>query len=70
MSASITADVEDAVRRVAAGEAVVLIVDEGSDRVAERFRGPGRVALFVGAPADPDVWDAARQMADELFGRR
>lgn len=69
MSASITADVEDAARRVAAGEAVVLIVAEGGAAAADRFNGPGRVAVFVGSPEDPGVWEAASQMAAELFGR-
>lgn len=69
MGASITSDVGDAARRVAAGEAVVLIVAESGIPVDDRFSGPGRVAVFVGSPDDPGVWEAARQMADELFGR-
>jgi hypothetical protein len=69
MGASVTAEVDDALRRVSAGESVVLIVDASDAPVSERFGGPGRVAVFVGSPEDPDVWDAARQMADELFGR-
>jgi hypothetical protein len=58
---------------VAAGRDVVLIVSpDGGDapRLSALAAGAGRLALLVGRPGDPEVRQAARAMADELFGPR
>jgi hypothetical protein len=57
---------EDAVRRAAQGEAVVLLVDVDSSVFSESC--PGRVAVLVGSPSDPEVWASAEAMSVELFG--
>ncbi len=62
-------DLEDARRLVAAGEAVVLLVDVGAPPVTSVPPGPGRLAVLVGSTSDPASWMAAEAMAAELFGQ-
>ena len=62
----VTADGEEAQAALERGERVVLIVPGGTGCGAPSAV-PGRLALFVGDPADPAVWDAASAMAVELF---
>jgi hypothetical protein len=51
------------------GEPVVLIVAPDQPPVARPAPGPGgRLAVFVGAPADSATWEAAAAMEAELFG--
>jgi hypothetical protein len=69
LSAMVVDDPEDARRLVAAGEAVVLLVDEGAPPVSWVTAGPGRLAVLVGSTSDPASWVAAQAMAAELFGQ-
>ena len=61
-------DLGEALRRVADGEAVVLLVDADAPPLRELPAGPGRLAVLVGSRSDPQDWKAARAMAEELFG--
>jgi ABC-type sugar transport system substrate-binding protein len=61
-------DLGEALRRVADGESVVLLVDVDAPLLGELPAGPGRLAIFVGSPSDPRDWEAAGVMAAELFG--
>jgi hypothetical protein len=67
-------DASEAARLVAEGRSVVLLLDVDAALIAvdapsgAGMSGPGRVAVFVGSPADPASWQAARAMALELFG--
>jgi hypothetical protein len=61
-------DQEEAARLVSEGRNVVLLVDRAATPIGPVPSGPGRLAVFVGSPADPASWDAARAMASELFG--
>jgi hypothetical protein len=74
-------DASEAARMVAEGRSVVLLLDVDATLIAvdatliavdsasgAGTSGPGRVAVFVGSPADPASWQAARAMALELFG--
>jgi hypothetical protein len=61
-------DQEEATRLVAEGRSVVLLVDVDAPPIGPVPEGPGRLALFVGVLSDPASWDAARAMAQELFG--
>jgi hypothetical protein len=62
-------DRDEALRLVAAGEAVVLLVDEDDPPLGQVVAGPGRLAVLVGSASDPASWVAAEAMAAELFGR-
>ena len=62
-------DVVEALRLRREGCDVVLIVTESAVVRDLGDEGPGRVAVFVGDPASPEVRDAARAMDEELFGR-
>lgn len=61
----VTADPQRAAEGASRGGAVVLIVAPGP--VAGTAR-PGRLAVLVGDPGDPAVWQAAAAMESELFG--
>jgi hypothetical protein len=64
----VCASAAEAVRLVAGGGHVVLIVaDAGAPLPPELHVGPGRVAIFVGDPTDPAVRAAAEDMGQELF---
>jgi NAD(P)-dependent dehydrogenase (short-subunit alcohol dehydrogenase family) len=67
----VTASLEEARRRVAAGEHVVLVVDPGDSAgvAAQLAPGPGRASLMVGDVSDPLVRQAAEEMAAELGAR-
>lgn len=59
-------DPGEAARLARAGCDVVVVVPEGER--APVVDGPGRVAFFVGRPADPADRAAADAMDAELFG--
>ena len=61
-------DLGEALRRVADGEAVVLLIDADAPPLGALPAGPGRLAVFVGSRSNPRDWEAARAMAEELFG--
>jgi NADP-dependent 3-hydroxy acid dehydrogenase YdfG len=63
-------DVETARLLLQRGAAVVLVGQdaEALGRAAPGMRAQGRVAIFVGDPADAAVMEAARAMAAEQFG--
>jgi hypothetical protein len=63
-------DVAAAVEFLAGGINVVLVIDPGCAQVEVPPDGPGRLAVLVGRPADPEVLAAAEEMAAELFGDR
>ena len=67
MTSVIVDDVEVARARVAEGESVVLILEAGAPTLGEIRQGPGRLAVIVGSPSDPEVRRAAEAMARELF---
>lgn len=60
-------DLPEALRLVASGENVVLVLAEGVDPGPLPV-GPGRVAVMVGDIRDPATRDAADAMHAELFG--
>lgn len=60
-------DIEVALSALAAGEAVVLIVEPDAPALGEIRQGPGRLAVMVGSPGDPAVRRAAEAMDRELF---
>lgn len=62
-------DVTAASELVASGFEVVLVVPEGSDP-GPLPEGPGRVAVMIGDPGDPEVRAAAEAMHAELFPPR
>lgn len=64
-------DTDEAAGHVARGASVVLVVvaPDDADLHGLRRAGTGRVAIFVGDPADPTVQAAAAEMAAELGGR-
>jgi hypothetical protein len=62
-------DVGAAAGLLARGVNVVLVVDPGVGQVTLPAAGPGRLAVFIGRPADPGVRAAALAMAAELFGK-
>jgi hypothetical protein len=72
--AVVTARVDGAAALASQGQAVVLLVTPAAapDAVTALAGGvgPGRVALFVGDPANPADRAGAQSMAAELFGRR
>jgi hypothetical protein len=53
---------------VARGVNVVLVTDNPATDVILPADGPGRLAVLVGSPQDPEVRVAAEAMAAELFG--
>ena len=53
---------------VARGVNVVLVTEDASAGLALPLDGPGRVAVLVGAPGDPEIRATAEMMAAELFG--
>jgi hypothetical protein len=53
---------------VARGVNVVLVLEPASTGLVLPADGPGRLAVLVGSPQDPDVRVAAQAMAAELFG--
>jgi hypothetical protein len=61
-------DPEEASRLVSEGQDVVLLLDVDAPPLGLSASGPGRLAVFVGPASDPASWDAARMMAQELFG--
>jgi hypothetical protein len=63
-------DVATAYLLLQRGAAVVLVGQdaEALGRAAPGMRAQGRVAIFVGDPADEEVMEAARAMAGEQFG--
>jgi hypothetical protein len=58
-------DPAEAIRLVALGQCVVLVVESPPVPIVE---GPGRLAILVGPLDQPATWAAAREMAAELFG--
>ena len=62
-------DVAAAFELVSSGSDVVLLLRPGV--VPGRFpEGPGRLAVMVGEPGDPDAVAAAEAMYAELFSQR
>jgi hypothetical protein len=61
-------DVAAAAVLAARGINVVLVIEDASAGVVLPGEGPGRVAVLVGSPGDPEVRVAAEMMAAELFG--
>jgi hypothetical protein len=61
-------DVTAAAALVATGVHVVLVTDNTSAGVVLPVDGPGRLAVLVGSPEDPETRVAAEAMAAELFG--
>ena len=63
-------DVDTARLLLERGIAVVLVGDDGEalGHAAANLRQHGRVAIFVGDPADGAAREAARVMAAEQFG--
>jgi hypothetical protein len=61
-------DVASAAALVARGVNVVLVTEDASAGLALPLDGPGRVAVLIGALADPEIRRAAEIMAAELFG--
>ena len=61
-------DVAAVAALVARGVNVVLVTEDASAGLALPLDGPGRVAVLVGAPGDPEVRMVAEMMAAELFG--
>jgi NAD(P)-dependent dehydrogenase (short-subunit alcohol dehydrogenase family) len=63
-------DLETAHLLLKQGTAVVLVGDDGEalGHAAAALRKMGRIAIFVGNPADRSTIDAARAMAAEQFG--
>ncbi|HET9691897.1 MAG TPA: hypothetical protein VFP61_12160 [Acidimicrobiales bacterium] len=61
----------DGVAAVPPGDGVVVVVTDGRavDLAGLRSSRPGRVAVYVGDPADPEVLAGAAEMAAELGGR-
>jgi hypothetical protein len=68
-AASVVEDQAEAARLVRDGERVVLILDPAAGPLGEWPEGPGRLALLVGTPGDPEVRAAAAEMAAELWGQ-
>jgi hypothetical protein len=73
MEVRVCSDMGDAVEAARAGAAVVLLgPDAGAlGQAARTLRAAcgGRVAVFVGDPADPAVRVAAAELAAEQFAR-
>jgi hypothetical protein len=63
----VVAELGAALRLVASGADVVVMVHEGAP-VVEHVVGPGRLAVMVGDPRDPATRAAAEAMEAELFG--
>jgi hypothetical protein len=61
-------DLATAQALVARGVNVVLVLAPASTDLVLPADGPGRLAVLVGSPQDPDVRVAAKAMAAELFG--
>jgi hypothetical protein len=68
---TVCADPDVAAALISQGASVVLYGAD-AERLGEAITvlrpGPGRVAVLIGDPADPDVEGAAGAMAAELFG--
>ena len=69
-TAAVCFDVETARVLLQQGRSVVVLGEDGEalGRAAPGLRQHGRVAIFVGDPADGAAREAARVMAAEQFG--